>query len=156
MNQHTALYLQKNGLATTPVVMTHLLAGVTEAELDTRYDPDRFTLREVVCHLADWEEIWLERMQRIVRENQPPLASYDEGQMAIENDYARQDFDAAFTRFVARRDALLAFLAERTEEDWNRLGIHSAIGSLTLGDLATLVLAHDGYHVRQIVEFRKR
>lgn len=42
-----------------PDVFESLLAGLTDAEIDRRPDPDRFTLREMMAHLADWSRsIW--------------------------------------------------------------------------------------------------
>jgi uncharacterized damage-inducible protein DinB len=143
------------GLAATPGAIAALLSGATEAELDLRPDPDRFTLREVVAHLADWDPIWLERAQRIVAEDDPSLPGYDEGQFAIDNDYAHSDAHEQMRRFISGREAFLHFLKSLQPDAWERTGRRDdGIGTLTLFQLAAQVLGHDGYHVRQVVEFR--
>jgi len=143
-----------HGLAATPHTMTALLAGVPEAALDARPDPDRFTLREVICHMADWDGVWRERLVKIATEDEPVLPGYDEGQWAIDHDYAHQDVAAQLTRLAAARAELVAYLRSVDTPTWQRLGRHGEIGPVTFLELASLVLGHDGYHVQQILDYR--
>ena len=80
-------------VGSTPKILASLLKGVSgeDAVWDKRPDPERFTLREVVAHLTDWDPIHIERINRILAEEEPLLPDMDEGQIAIENDYAHQD-----------------------------------------------------------------
>lgn len=144
-----------HALEAGPVLVEALTAGLTDAEADRRPDPERFTLREVLCHLADWEPIWLERVSRIARESNPQLPSIDEGQMAIANDYAHQDLATQIARYRAGRENLIAFLRALSPADWERSGIRDELGDVTIDDIATFVIGHDGYHYRQLVEFRQ-
>jgi uncharacterized damage-inducible protein DinB len=142
-----------HGLAATPVVVDRLLRDAEPADYDRRPDPERFTLREVIAHLADWEPIWLERLQKIRTENQPTLPSYDEGQMAIDHDYAHADVGEQQARFREGRARLLQFLQELSPAEWERSGLHTQWGALSIETLAVLVHGHDGYHLRQIAEW---
>lgn len=144
-----------HGLRATPLVYTTLLQGVTEAELDRRPDPKRFTLREAVCHLADWEPLWLGRISAIAEQDNPFLPGYDEGQFAIDNDYAHAHAAEQLERFVAGRQKLADYIAALPAAAWNRSGVHEEAGPLLLGDLVALILGHDGYHARQMVEYRE-
>ena len=144
----------KVGLAAMPDVFESLLAGITPETLDARPDPERFTLREAVAHLADWEGVWLDRMQKIQAEERPYLPSYDEGQWAIDHDYAHSDFAYQLAKFRSGRTALVAFLEALPDTAWSRTGQHGDLGSLTLAELAGIVLGHDGYHLQQVVHFR--
>lgn len=78
-----------NGLEAAPLVQARLLKDCTE--WDARPELDRFTLREMIAHLADWEVIWMDRVVRFTTEVHPYLESIDEGQIAIDNDYANLD-----------------------------------------------------------------
>lgn len=142
----------RHGLAATPVVLERLLSGTTPQDHDRRPDPERFTIREAVAHLADWEGVWLERMQRIKTE-EPFLPGYDEGQWAIDHDYAHSDLVEQTRKFRDGRAAILAFLAELAPADWERTGNHQEAGVLTLESLAVMILGHDGYHLRQVTDF---
>src|SRR3712207_4543533 len=148
--EHACRYLI-HGLGGTAIVLDRLLKGVTAEELDQRPDPDRFTLREVIAHLADWEGVWHERMQRLRDEDLPLLPGYDEGQWAIDHDYTNTDAAERLAHFREGRAALVALLQSLPADAWTRKGRHGEWGDLTLFDLASLVLGHDGYHLRQVV-----
>lgn len=142
-----------HGLAATPVVIDRLMRAATAADDDRRPDPERFTLREVIAHLADWETVWRERLERIRAETEPLLPNIDEGRMAIERDYAHSHVTGRQAQFRDGRAALLRLLTSLQPEEWQRAGRHSEWGAMTIADLATLVLGHDAYHLRQIAEW---
>lgn len=143
-------------LSGAPALFDQLLQELTEAEADRRPDPERFTIREVIAHLAEWDAIFLERMQRICNEDTPLLPDCDEGQMAIEHDYAHKDVAEQLQLFRARRAAVIAFLKERKPEEWSRVGNRPEIGMLTLEGIAFLMAVHDTYHVQQVVDYRAK
>lgn len=149
-----------HGLNDTPVTLDFLLKHASERDYDRRPDPQRFTVREVLGHLADWESIWLERMLRMRDEDNPTLPGYDEGQLAIDHDYAHQDVTAQQTRFREGRAELMAYLHTLEAEGWQRAGVRTEgeaiVGRVTVEALATLILAHDAYHLRQIAEWLER
>ncbi len=142
-----------SGLEATPTVLDQLLRWQNEETFDKQPDPERFSLREVICHLADWEGVWLERMRRMASENNPELPSYDEGQWAIDHNYKEANAYEQIEKFVEGRQALVAFLKDLAPEQWERTGIHSQWGPISIASLATLVIGHDGYHAKQIVEW---
>jgi len=150
--EHVRRYLLA-GLEATPIALDRLLKDAPEAAWDLRPDPERFTLREVMAHLADWEPVWRERLERIRSEDLPELPGYDEGQWAIDHDYAHADPRTQQALFRDRRAQLLEMLRALSPDDWQRAGQHSQWGRLTMCDLATLILGHDGYHLRQTAEW---
>jgi hypothetical protein len=142
-------------IAGAPDVLEALLKPVptTDATWDLRPDPERFTLREIVAHLADWEEVFLDRMTRTRDQERPTLQGYDEGQFAIDRDYAHSDPHANLARFRAGRAALAAFLRSLKESDWERIGVHTEIGPISLETHAVLIAGHDGYHTSQAAQW---
>lgn len=152
------LYIRRyvlSGLRATPEVYSRLLDGITEEEEQRRPDPERFTIREAIAHLADWEPIYQGRGERIRDEEIPYLPGYDEGKLALERNYAAQPVAESLARFIEGRKALLAFFEGLTDSDWTRLGNRDEIGMISLGDLATMILGHDGYHALQVIEYRR-
>jgi hypothetical protein len=138
-----------------PRTIATLLHDVTAAELDARPFPERFTLREAIAHVADWEGIWLERITRIATEESPFLPGYDEGQWAIDHDYAHSDFEDQMARIVTGRKSIVAYLRGLDPSAWQRIGQHGELGPITLFELAVIVTGHDGYHVQQILDYRR-
>lgn len=120
---------------------------------DARPDPQRFTLREIVAHLADWEPINLGRMHRIRTESEPTLPDIDEGQLVIENDYAHSVPHVSLKRFRDGRVTLVALLRSLEEADWQKRAHRVTIGPITLEAQAVLVAGHDGYHTRQVAQW---
>jgi hypothetical protein len=152
VNEATCRYLLE-GLAATPVVLAYLL-DETGAEIwDRRPDPERFTIREVVAHLADWEAISLRRLERIRAEKDPLLPDIDEGELAKRNDYAHVAVGNGLRSFQRSRTQLLKMLAQLEPSEWVRIAHHETRGRLNIQDLATIVLGHDNYHLRQVTEW---
>src|SRR2546430_2130653 len=128
------------GLNGTPVVIDRLLRDATDADFDRRPDPARFTIREVMGHLADWEGVWLERATRILGEEHPSLPGYDEGRWAIDHDYAHMDVAEQQARFRDGRARLTSLLHKLSREQWDRTANHGEWGEITLAGMATLIL----------------
>ena len=149
-------YLLK-ALAGTPDVVESLLRGLDHdsAKWDVRPEPERFTLREIIAHLADWESIWLDRAKRTRDENTPVLPNKDEVQYAIDNNYAKSDPLANIVRFRAGRAALCDCLLSLTDSDWQRIAQRELLGPMNLEEQTILILAHDGYHTSQIAQWVK-
>jgi hypothetical protein len=138
------------GIAGTPAVVSRLAERITD--WDARSGPDRFTYREALAHLADWDAVFGERIRRIVAEDNPILPDIDEGELAVECDYASQDPLMIFDRFEASRAELVAQLHGLSEADWHRVGHREKVGDLNMLHLATMILGHDAYHIRQFSE----
>ncbi len=146
-------YYMKSALSNSPATIACLIKDATTEDYDRRPDPERFTIREVMGHLADWDGVWLERMSRIRDENNPFLPGYDEGQWAIDHNYAGMDVAEQLARLTEGRKKIVALLEGLSEEAWDRTGTHGELGTISIADLATLVIVHDGHHGRQIIEW---
>ena len=146
-------YLIDEALSATPGIITRFCKGIPEHIADQNQGPDYFTLREVLAHLADWEPIWLERIQRIVQEDSPVLPNIDEGEMAELNGYTTTPVEVSLEKFATGRAALTAYLASLPNDAFERSGIRPEVGTITVKDIATLVLAHDTYHIAQLAQY---
>lgn len=142
-------------LSGSPDVLERLLKDVPAGDpvWDLRPDPERFTLLEVLAHLADWDEVFLDRMVRSRDQNEPTLQGYDEGQIAIDRDYAHQDPHANIARFRANRAQVLDFLHGLEGAQWERIGRHTEVGPISIESHAVLIAGHDGNHLLQISQW---
>ena len=138
----------------TPAVFRRLLAGLSDTEADLRPDPARFSLREAIAHLADWEDVFRQRMLQTRDQEHPILQGYDEGQWAVDRDYARSDWQAQLTRFGEERAQTTALIRSFTPDNLERVGLHTEAGPISLQEQVLLIVVHDGYHARQFAEFR--
>lgn len=142
-----------HGLEATPLALERILEGF-EA-WDDRLAPDRFSAREMIAHLADWEEIWRERIRRTVEEDCPSLPDMDEGAIALERNYATQDPIDNLQRFAGGRALLVEYLRPLPIETWTRTCVREGLGLLDCIQLVGIILGHDGYHVKQALDFCK-
>ncbi len=141
-------------LESAPDVLGKMLETVTDpAVYDFRPDPERFTLREVLAHLADWDKVFLGRMMQTRDTENPTLQGIDEGQVALDNDYAHADPANSLNRYKANRAELVGFLQTLSLAEWERVGSHTELGPVTLTTQASLIAFHDGYHRQQTVSY---
>lgn len=141
-----------DGIEGTPGLFKALLAkpGI---DWDARPDAARFTLREMVAHVADWDPIWIERVTRARDEENPQLPSVDEGMICESKSYATQDPTANLQRLSDTRPLLVGLLRSLPPESWDRPLHREFVGDLTLQQLAMMILGHDSYHLRQAADF---
>ena len=153
MPPYVRKYLIDHALNASPGIIARFCANIPDAIADQDQGPDYFTLREVLAHLADWEPIWLERIQRIVQEDSPVLPNIDEGEMAELNGYTTTPVEVSLEKFTSGRSALVEYLQSLPSEAFARSGIRPEIGTITIKDIATIVLAHDTYHIAQLARY---
>jgi len=118
--------------------------------MDVPTHPGRFTPREVIAHLCDWEPISRGRMQTAQRTPGAVVPDLDEGQRAKDQDYASWDPIQTSEEFIRRREETIQWLQSLPEEDWTKTAVHSAKGEMTIYDYANLELGHDMYHLEQL------
>lgn len=74
-----------------PALLRQAVAGMTDAQLDARPVPGKMSTREVVCHIADFEPVYADRMKRALAEHEPPLRGGDPEQFRIALAYDKRD-----------------------------------------------------------------
>jgi hypothetical protein len=121
-----------------------------EGNYDVRPDPARFSLREVIAHLADWEPIMLTRIRTGVETPGARIEAYDEGQMALDHNYAATDPLERMAAWKADRAKSIAYIQELTDEDLHKTVIHPERGEMHVGDIAHMLVSHDVYHLEQL------
>lgn len=136
-----------------PRIIRQLLRQIPAEQLDTALQPERFTPREVVAHLADWEPIMRERIRTALTAPGAVIQPYDEGQMAVDHRYATLDPWEQLEVFTRERAETAAFIRTLKEEDWSQTAHHPERGPQSVDDLANLLLGHDLYHIEQLAEY---
>jgi uncharacterized damage-inducible protein DinB len=127
---------------------------------DPRWDrphPDRFTLREVLAHLADYDVRFNDYLNKALAATATAPASVPSvtpDEVAVGRGYDHSDPEERLTALRASRSAMVATFRALADADWTAHAMTSSRhGTLNIDELATLFVAHDGYHVRQIAEY---
>jgi len=125
------------------------LAGATEAELDARPGPGRWSAREIVHHLADSEMTSAIRLRRLLVEADPLIQGYDQDAFARRLFYDRP-IGASLDAFRAARASTVEILRRMNDADWARSGRHSESGPYGPVDWLRIYAAHAHGHAEQI------
>lgn len=132
------------------------VAGITEAELDRRPAGEgEWTAREVIHHLADSETMAYIRLRRLIAEDDPTIAGYDEPEWARRLHYDRP-VETSLAVLPAVRAASLELLESLTEDEWRRTGTHSESGPYSVEGWLAIYAAHPTEHAEQIRRARSR
>ncbi len=129
--------------------------SLTNRPLEDLMQPSRdggWGVIEILCHLRDWDEIFLDRFRQTVDQERPFLPAYDDELWPIERDYRGQDPRKVFERFRDLRAELVALLEQLAAEGWQRPAEHGAHGEVTLHWMADQVCDHDHEHLDQVRE----
>lgn len=132
---------------TTPA----LLADVPESRAGHRYAPGKWSLREVIGHVADGERIFSIRLLRFARNDQTPLPSFDENLYVPEGRFERRSLADVVGELIAVRDATLALVRSLDEETMLRRGTASG-KVMSVRALAWVMAGHEAHHMKVIGE----
>lgn len=135
-------------LGATPAVLARLVT--LRPESDPGWDlqlPNRFTPREHVAHMADWEDVFYARVQQTMEQSGTVLPNPDETQLSVDHNYAISSPLQQAQVFAEKRERLRALLKGLSEEEWARKGTHPAHGPVSVEAQAVHALGHDGYHL---------
>lgn len=139
-----------SALEHSPAIVRRVWSCIPGAQWDTAVEEGRFTPREVIAHLADWEPIMRDRIRQAVEQPGSTLQVFDEVEMAQINDYAHTDPDAQGQLWARERALTARFVSGLAAEDWSKSALHPERGVLCAEDLANLILGHDLYHIAQL------
>ena len=137
-------------MAKTPDEFIAAIQGASEAALPKRPDEKNWSAKEIICHVRDTEEFFLDRFQMILSFDEPIFSPADAERWAAERQYLRNDAGEALSAFRRRRQETLQFLKGLTAGQWERSCIHKIRGRMTLRDYFNLLRGHDKIHLDQV------
>jgi uncharacterized damage-inducible protein DinB len=137
-------------LRTTPTVLRETLDALPEEVMSTPEAPGKWSVRQVVRHLADSELVWSYRLRLVLGQDRPPLTGYDQDGWAERLGYDEADLGEALDELTVVRRGNLRLLRRASEEDLDRVGVHSERGEESVRHMIGLYAGHDLLHLRQI------
>jgi hypothetical protein len=136
-----------------PVTNAQMCGQLTGDESRTIRDGgDGWNATQVVCHLRDFEALFLQRARMTVEQEYPDLPFPDPDELAVEQRYDEQDIDTAFADWQRHREDHLFYLRELDEDQWERAARHPKRGHFTLHDQLLLTTLHDMLHMEQMTK----
>lgn len=138
-----------------PLLLRSVLSGMSSADLDATPIAGTWSTRQVICHLADAELLYADRFKRIIAEDNPPLRSMNPDTFAARLAYGDRDLIVEVDTIDAIRRHMSGILQTLPESAFQRVGVHSDDGPLTLQTLLERVTRHIPHHARKILEKRR-
>jgi DinB superfamily len=130
--------------------------GLSRDELLARPGPGDWSIQELVIHLADSDAIAIDRMKRILTEDNPPLLYADETAYALRLMPDEQSIEDAITLFDVGRRQWSRVLRMLPDDAFDRQGTHNRAGIVTLGGMVAGYHKHLEHHLVFLREKRER
>lgn len=137
-----------------PQMLHAAVAGMTAEQFDARPVPGKWSTRGVVCHLADCEVVYSDRMKRAIAEDEPTIFSLNPDGFASRLAYEARAIEEEVRLVEAVRAQMARILRTLQPADFQRCVIHSEDGPLTLETLLQRISNHIPHHVQFIEEKR--
>ena len=141
---------------TTAGKLKKLTARLTPTQLKWRPEPTKWSIAEVIAHLADVEIVAGWRMRSVIGENGITIQPFDQDQWASAFNYRNRDAKRSLEVFRVLRENNLAMLKEIAPETWDNYGMHLERGKESIAHLARMFAGHDTNHVLQVERIVKQ
>jgi hypothetical protein len=138
-----------------PKKLASLLKGRTGKQLMKRPAPDKWSVAEIVAHLADAELAISWRLRQTLANNAVPIQAYDQDLWAKTFNYAKRDPRESLANYRTLREANLALLKSVPRKLWENYGVHQERGNESVNHVVRMVAGHDLNHLQQVEKILK-
>jgi hypothetical protein len=138
-----------------PELAAVVLTGVFGEEEDFTPAPGKWSIRQLIAHLADSELVCAHRMRQILAEDHPTLIAFDQEAWTRNLDYARRKPKASLESYRRLRAENYELLKGVPETAFARAAHHAERGQITLRQQIESFAQHDENHARQMQTVRE-
>ena len=136
--------------ATTASRLARLIRGVPVTMLRKRPAPNKWSVSEIIAHLADGEIVGAFRLRFILGSPGAEIVAYDQDQWVTSGHYEKRDPRKSLEQFRLLREGTLALLRSLDPEQWKLHGMHSERGRESIERIVRMFAGHDINHLEQI------
>ncbi len=123
-----------------------LIHSLPKASFRKRSDPDKWSIHENLAHLGRYQEVFMERFNRILNEEQPTFERYKAENDALFGNWVAKSSITAIQESKATRKRIAGQLLGLDENDLLRRGIHPKLGSMDIMGWTEFFLLHESHH----------
>ena len=135
--------------------LSKLIRGLNKKQLTRRPAPDKWSIAEILAHLADAELVGSWRMRQVIGNNGATIQPFDQNVWASTFAYARRDPKQSLEVFRVLRENNLAMLKSLPNELWENYGMHQERGKESVAHIVNMYAGHDVNHVGQVERIAK-
>ena len=137
-------------LGSTPSTIARWIAGRSAADLQRSPAPGRWSVAQIVAHLADSEIVFAYRVRMILASPGTAIQAYDQDAWSRAQRAEASDPRRSLALFTAIRESMLPLLRGLNGEELERYGLHAERGKESVRHLLALYAGHDRNHLAQI------
>jgi hypothetical protein len=131
-----------------------LVAGLDEESLSKRTIPEKWSLKELVCHVLKVQRVFSERLERMLAEENPSVTSYKaENDPDFEKMTARQA-EETLAAYLAERERHLERLEDLSPAQWHRVAQHPDFPIYDVHFQTDYLAHHEAHHIYQMLQRR--
>jgi uncharacterized damage-inducible protein DinB len=134
----------------TPKKLARLIESVPPAKLRKRPAPEKWSVAEILAHLADVEIVVGWRMRSILGSPGTTIAAFDQDAWVVAGHYEKRDPRKSIELQRTLREANLALLKSISPEQWKHFGQHAERGQESIEHIVRMIAGHDINHISQI------
>jgi hypothetical protein len=138
-----------------PELLAVVLTGVFGEEEDFVPEPGKWSIRQLIAHLADSEMVYACRIRAVIAEDSPTLIRVDQNLWAQKLDYRQRKPKQSLESFRRQRADTYELLKNVPETAYARQGTHSERGPMTLLEIVDYCAGHAEGHARQMQAVRE-
>jgi uncharacterized damage-inducible protein DinB len=131
------------------------VAGLGREQLVARPVPGKWSVLEVVCHLADTDANIAYRIKRVLSEERPTFERVRPDLMHAALAYHARDVEEELTAFEVTRRQVARILLASTPEAWERAGVVGDRGDRTVAQMLRGAVEHLAHHLAFVAEKRR-
>jgi DinB superfamily len=139
----------------SPELLAVVLTGVFGEEEDFAPAPGKWSIRQIVAHLADAELVFAHRFRQVIAEENPTLVAFDQDAWARNLDYIRRKPKASLETFRRVRAENHELIKDLPESAFARTGNHTERGAISLRSMVEGAANHAESHARQAQAIRE-
>ena len=136
------------------LILEKLSQGISAQQLHEHPVSGKWSMLQCLCHITDFEIVFLDRIKRILAENNPLIFGASEAGYADNLFYDKRSYENEQTLFIAARKQLLEILSQMQDDDFSRSCIHNQAGKMTCEDWVEKTCWHSQHHFKFMNEKR--
>lgn len=134
----------------TPGRLADVLRPLSNQQIEHKPGPEKWSIREILCHLADCEIAWAWRLRLIYGADNPTLQPFEQDPWARAYDGVGYTTSAARATWSAARQWNLALIEGLSDDEKRRPATHPDLGAISLWTVAEIVAGHDLHHLTSL------
>src|SRR5262249_16953325 len=128
------------------------LRGVSVENISQPKIEDKWSALENLAHLARYHEIFLDRVEKILKQENPAFSTYRAEQDPEWEEWRGLGYQEVLAKMTSSRARLIARLKSLSADDYVRTGVHPRYGEMTLALWVEFFLAHEGHHLYAVLQ----